>query len=87
MKNRFQYIYSITVLLGVLVTSYLMMNQEGNARIPVQSVGYNPFRVEGQLLDPALDQLLSIEDMLSTQAAGAEESPQRSPSVLEPQYQ
>lgn len=65
MKNKLQYAYSISVFVGVLLTAYLMMNQEGNARIPGRSFQSTTFRAEAQVLDPAVSQLLEMEEALS----------------------
>jgi hypothetical protein len=65
MKNKLQYAYSITVFLGVLVTAYLMMNREGNARIPMRALQGPSLRTEALVLDPAVNQLFEMEDALS----------------------
>ena len=65
MKTRLQYAYSITVFVGVLLTAYLMMNKEGNARIPLRAVQAPSYRTEATALDPAVNQLFLMEDQLS----------------------
>jgi len=66
LKNRLQYAYSITVFCGVLVTAYLMMNKEGNARIPLPALqGPSAYRTEASALDPGVNQLFQMEDQLS----------------------
>ena len=65
MKNKLQYAYSITVFAGVLVTAYLMMNREGNVRMPVRTLQGPSLRTEALVLDPAVNQLFEIEDALS----------------------
>jgi hypothetical protein len=65
MRNKLQYVYSITVFLGVLVTAYLMMNREGGARIPLRTLESPVYRTETMVVDPALNQLFEVEDALS----------------------
>lgn len=63
-KNKLQYMYTITVFFGVLMTAYLMMNREGNARIPLRSFEGAALRTEAQVLDPGLKQLFEMENAL-----------------------
>jgi hypothetical protein len=66
MKNKLQYAYSITVFIGVLLTAYLMMNRDGNARIPFRSFeSPSSLRTEAQVLDPSLNQLFEMENALN----------------------
>ena len=65
MRNKLQYAYSIVVFIGVLLTAYLMMNKEGNARIPLRAVQAPVMRSEATALDPAVNQLFQMEDQLS----------------------
>jgi len=66
MKNKLQYAYSITVFFGVLVTTYLMMNKEGNARVPLQALqSPQTLRSEASLVDPAVSQLFQMQDEIS----------------------
>lgn len=65
MKNRLQYVYTILVFLGVLTTSYLMMNKEGNARIPLRIYQGPYFRTEAAMMDPAVNQLFEMESALT----------------------
>lgn len=65
MKNKLQYAYSITVFCGVIVTAYLMMNKEGNARIPLRALQEPPTYRSEAMLDPAVNQLFQMEDQLS----------------------
>lgn len=66
MKNRLQYIYSIGVLAGVLVTAYSMMSQEGNANTPFRALsGPSSYRMESAVADPALRQLMQMETSFS----------------------
>ena len=64
MKNKLQYAYSILVFLGVLVASYLMMDREGVARMPIRVYQGPYFRTEAITVDPALNQLLEMERAL-----------------------
>ena len=84
MKNKLQYAYSITIFFGVLVTAYLMMNREGNARMPVRSLQGPALRTDALVLDPAVNQLFEMEDQLSKLPQDkATVSPQkRSPSDM-----
>ncbi len=64
MKNKLQYVYSILVFFGALVTSYLMMDREGNARIPLRIYQGPYFRSEAVVVDPALNRLMEMENEL-----------------------
>lgn len=59
MRNTLQYIYSISILFGVLVTAYFMMD----AGIPVitRSLAVPDYRVEANSADPAVNQLFQFE--------------------------
>lgn len=65
MRNTLQYAYSIAVLSGVLVTAYLMMNKEGNARIPLPEFQSQSYRTEALSVDPGVTQLFEMEDALA----------------------
>ena len=60
MRNRLQYLYSITVFLGAFVTAYLMMDRNLNARVPYRPV-QTPAMVSEANIDPALGSLFEIE--------------------------
>ena len=79
MKNKIQYAYTITVLFGVLMTAYLMMNKEGNARIPVRAFENPSLRSDALAVDPGVNSLFEMEDQLSKLPAEKPESP--SPSL------
>lgn len=67
MRNRLQYIYSILVFFGVLVTSYLMMGEEGYARLPLPlfQASVPTFQRQATLgVDPAVNQLFKFQDAL-----------------------
>ena len=67
MKNKLQYAYSITVFIGVLVTTYLMMNKEGSTRVPLRAVQapVSTLRSEAGLVDSGVSQLFEMQDQLS----------------------
>jgi hypothetical protein len=65
MKNGLQYFYSIAVFIGVLFTAYLMMNSDGNSRVPLRALQAPTFRNEAAVTDPAITQLLEMEEVLA----------------------
>lgn len=65
MRNKLQYAYSISVFLGVLMTSYLMMDRDGNSKSPLRAVQTPSLRTEAMPLDPAVNQLFEMEDAIS----------------------
>lgn len=65
MRNSLQYAYSIVIFCGVLVSAYLMMSSETNARIPMRSFQSPTYRPESASVDPALNQLFEVESALS----------------------
>ena len=65
MKNRLQYIYSIGVFCGVLVTAYMMMNQDESAHLPFRAFQSPALRVEATSFDPGMNQLFEIEDAIN----------------------
>lgn len=65
MRNTLQYVYSISVFFGVLISAYLMMNKE-SGRVPLRAVqSPNPMRMEASALDPNVNQLFQMETELS----------------------
>jgi hypothetical protein len=60
MKNRLQYIYSITVFFGALITAYLMMDNDLKGRTPYRSVKAPSLTTEASV-DPALGSLFEVE--------------------------
>lgn len=81
MKNKLQYAYSITVFCGVLVSAYLMMNKEGNARIPLRAVqAPAAMRMEAAAVDPGVSQLFQMEDQLSKLPVEKKRLPSELPS-------
>jgi hypothetical protein len=65
MKNRLQYIYSIGVFCGVLVTAYMMMNQDESAHLPVRTFQSPALRAEATSFDPGMTQLFEMEDAIN----------------------
>lgn len=68
MRNTLQYLYSIGVFLGVLVSSYFMIQRTGGNRLPIafQLPNNEPvFTKEAGIGNPAFDQLFAIEKALS----------------------
>ena len=66
MKSKLQYIYSISVFVGVLATAYLMMNKDGSAGFAFRSFESPTLKTEAGLADPAVTSLLEMEDALTT---------------------
>jgi hypothetical protein len=60
MRNRLQYIYSITVFLGALITAYLMMDNDLKAQAPYRTVKAPSLTTEASV-DPALGSLFEVE--------------------------
>lgn len=84
MRSKLQYLYSISVFLGVLVTSYLMMSKDESARLPFQALQNQNQRVDASAGDPAVQSLMDIQNALrafprATPAAPAT-SDRRAPS-------
>ena len=66
MGGTLQYVYSISVFIGVLVTSYLMMERDSTGPLRGSIPSPSPaLRTEASGLDPALTQLLEMEDAIS----------------------
>ena len=84
MKNRLQYVYSITVLVGVFITAYLMMNRPGSSTIPFREFQTESYRTEAQLLDPGVIQLIEMEGKLSKMRKDKKDDQRRVPLNLVP---
>ncbi len=82
MRNRLQYLYSISVFLGVLVTAYLMMDNSFNARIPYRPIN-SPQLVMEANLNPGLDSLFEVEKGLGKMDEGKPKQ-KRIPSHMNP---
>lgn len=65
MRNRLQYLYSMTVFLGAFITAYLMMDRDLKSRVPYRSVQTPSFIAEASV-DSALGSLFEIEKGLGT---------------------
>ncbi|MFM8269851.1 MAG: hypothetical protein ACKN9V_06635, partial [Pseudomonadota bacterium] len=61
MRNKLQYLYSISVLMGVLATSYFMVDQKPGRLSSVRPSQGISYRAEATLAPQALDQLLQFE--------------------------
>lgn len=66
MKQTLQYAYSISIFCGVLATAYLMMSHEDSGRVPFSAPGPS-FQSRAQAVDPAVSQLLEMENALNNQ--------------------
>lgn len=64
LRTTLQYVYSISVFFGVLVSSYLMMSKDESADRVARQV-QQPLRSEASSLDPAVSQLFEMEDAIS----------------------
>ncbi|MEZ4750753.1 MAG: hypothetical protein R3B54_09045 [Bdellovibrionota bacterium] len=84
MRGKLQYIYSIGVFVGVLLSSYMMMNHDGNSRLPLLIFqGTQDGRpTQASVVDPSVDQLFEFEEALSNQVL--DEKPQREPTTKQP---
>ncbi|MBI4404695.1 MAG: hypothetical protein HY537_11065 [Deltaproteobacteria bacterium] len=82
-RNKLQYLYSIGIFLGVIVTSYFMIDRESNARLPANSFQGTQWRADSQVADPALNQLLEMERALSRIRKDREDELKRKPPVSE----
>ena len=80
MRNKLQYIYTISVFAGVLLTSYLMMNREGNTKAPLRTVQTPALRTDAMPLDPAVSQLFEMEDAIYKLRKEKTEPQKRAPS-------
>ena len=82
MKSKLQYLYSITVFFGVLVTAYMMMSGQEDQLLLIRNQTRAPSlrSTEAQILDPALSQLLEVEsalNQLQESNATGEQGPRR----------
>lgn len=68
MRNRLQYLYSISVLVGVLITAFFMMDQNGNTYVRMQATQESSYRSEASAGDSALSGLFAIESELVDRA-------------------
>lgn len=65
MKIRLQYIYTVSVFLGVLSTLYFMLSQDGGSRFPLRALqAPEEMRTEASIA-PGLNQLFEVEKALS----------------------
>jgi hypothetical protein len=73
MRNKLQYVYSIAVFFGVLVTTYLMMSKDPSSRTPYQSMSSPSSRIEASMVDPAVTSLFEAEDALTALPQNAQQ--------------
>lgn len=67
MRSRLQYIYSISVFLGVLTAAYLLMDRESAQRRPADSLQAGAvLRYDAGVGDEALLRLIEVEKQLTT---------------------
>ena len=83
MKTRLQYAYSITIFIGVLASSYLMMNQDSSRGLPQQLLQGSSMTKEATMMDPVVNQLFEFEEALSKQYKDEESQPKRIPTKSE----
>jgi hypothetical protein len=82
LKSKLQYLYSISVFAGVLLTAYFMMNGAGNSRLPLQALRGNPLRTDAAI-DPAVQQLIQMEqELVRIKKAKQEIEQKRLPSEI-----
>ncbi|MCB0405217.1 MAG: hypothetical protein KDD51_10565 [Bdellovibrionales bacterium] len=84
MRGKLQYLYSISVFVGVLLSSYMMMNHDGNSRLPllIFQGTEDGQAAQASVVDPSVDQLFEFEEALSNQVL--EDKPQREPTTKQP---
>ena len=75
LRTTLQYVYSISVFFGVLVSSYLMMSKDNSADQVARSV-QSPLRSEASSLDPAVNQLFEMEDAISKLPKDVKDKPE-----------
>ncbi len=78
MKNKLQYAYSILVMIGVLVTAYLMINKPADISYTERIITSPSYKASYS--DPALSQLFEMENVLSK----AKESKKPSTLIINP---
>lgn len=84
MRGKLQYAYTISVFFGVLVTSYLMMERDKSDSIPGQTISSPALRSEASAFDPAVEQLMQMEDAITKlRRDRPDSSKKRAPSDLE----
>ena len=67
LRNGLQYFYSISVLIGVLATAFLMMERETRARLPLETLqSPSVYRLDAGVGDEALARLIEVEKALLT---------------------
>jgi hypothetical protein len=64
MRNKLQYLYSIFVLMGVLASSYFMVEQKPGRLTSLRPPEAVSYRAEATLAPQGLDQLLQFESQI-----------------------
>lgn len=86
MKSTLQYAYSISVLVGVLVTAYLMMSRTDNIGLPFRSQTPS-FKMEAQVSDPAVSRLLEMESTFNELSRREKKPDRRNPADIPQLYE
>lgn len=87
MRGKLQYLYSIGVFVGVLLSTYMMMSHDGSSRLPLHIFqGTQDGRaMQASVVDPSVDQLFEFEEALSNEVldvdAQREPTTKRSPAI------
>jgi hypothetical protein len=66
MRNKLQYLYSISVLMGVLASSYFMVEQKPGRLTSLRPLEAVSYRAEATLAPQGLDQLLQFESQIKS---------------------
>lgn len=66
MRNRLQYLYSIFILFGVLLSSYWMLETRSSISPMVRRQAARTMQVEASLAPAGLTQLLQLEDQFKS---------------------
>lgn len=85
MKNRLQYIYSISVFIGVFISAYLMIDGANMRQYSPRDVQGPVFRQEAAASDPALNQLFQMEEALAQLKKERDKAKERVPTAKNPQ--
>lgn len=72
MRNRLQYLYSIFILFGVLLSSYWMLEKRSLTSPMVRRQAARTMQIEASLAPSGLTRLLELEDQFKSMDAGAQ---------------
>lgn len=81
MRQKLQYAYSITVFIGVLITTYTMTNRNESILARSEAVPNSPFRTEAAAVQNPVAQLLEMEDAIVRLRKADPKAKRRVPSV------